>query len=187
MKEEIYVSVDIEADGPVPGKFSMLSLGAAAFKKDATLLDTFSVNLETLPDATQDPDTMQFWERNPEAWEQCHIDVKPPSIAMPEFRTWLEQLPGTPVFVGYPATFDWQFCHWYLVIFAGGDPMGFNAIDIKTYAMAMLKKDFKKTRKAKMPKRWFNPLKKHNHVAVDDAVEQGEIFIKMLAENTKEV
>jgi len=30
-KKEIYVSIDIEADGPIPGPYSMLSIGAVAF------------------------------------------------------------------------------------------------------------------------------------------------------------
>ena len=33
---EIYVSIDVEADGPIPGDHSMLSLGAAAFSADWT-------------------------------------------------------------------------------------------------------------------------------------------------------
>ena len=47
--DECYVSIDIEADGPVPGLHSMLSLGAAAFTSEGVLGDTFSVNLESAP------------------------------------------------------------------------------------------------------------------------------------------
>ena len=45
---EIYVSTDIEADGPIPGPHSMLSFGSAAYLPDKTVLATFSANLETL-------------------------------------------------------------------------------------------------------------------------------------------
>ena len=58
---EIYISTDIEADGPIPGLYSMLSLGAAAFKPDGAIEDEFSENLTCLPDATEDPDTMDWW------------------------------------------------------------------------------------------------------------------------------
>jgi hypothetical protein len=47
--QEIYVSTDIEADGPIPGPHSMLSLGSAAYTGEKQLLSTFSANLETLP------------------------------------------------------------------------------------------------------------------------------------------
>ncbi|MFZ5510660.1 MAG: hypothetical protein ACOZCP_11460, partial [Pseudomonadota bacterium] len=48
--QEIYVSTDIETDGPVAGKHSMLSLGSAAYLADKGLLSTFSANLEPLPE-----------------------------------------------------------------------------------------------------------------------------------------
>ena len=42
---EIYVSTDVEADGPIPGPNSMLSFGSAAYAADKTLIGTFSANL----------------------------------------------------------------------------------------------------------------------------------------------
>ena len=59
--EEIYVSVDIETDGPIPGDFSMLSLGSAAYNEAEELISTFSVNLAPMAGARQNPDTMKFW------------------------------------------------------------------------------------------------------------------------------
>ena len=69
--DECYVSIDIEADGPVPGLNSMLSLGAAAFTGDGALVDTFSANLEALPEAHEDPKTMRWWAEQPEAWARA--------------------------------------------------------------------------------------------------------------------
>ena len=51
--EEIYVSTDIETDGPAPGLNSMLSFGSAAFLGNKTLLTTFSANLEILEGAAE--------------------------------------------------------------------------------------------------------------------------------------
>ena len=65
---EIYVSTDIEADGPIPGPHSLLSLGSAAYQADKTLIATFSANLETLPDAQGDAQTMAWWQNQPAAW-----------------------------------------------------------------------------------------------------------------------
>ena len=56
--DEIYVSTDIETDGPVPGLNSMLSFGSAAYLADKTMISTFSANLEFLPGASGDPMTM---------------------------------------------------------------------------------------------------------------------------------
>ena len=65
---EIYVSTDCETDGPIPGPHSMLSFGSAAFTADKQLLSTFTANLETLPGASGHPDTMNWWQTQPEAW-----------------------------------------------------------------------------------------------------------------------
>jgi len=181
---EIYVSTDIEADGPIPGQNSMLSLGSAAFKPDKTMVGTFSANLKELPAAVQDKDTMSFWAKNPQAWEACHKDQADPARAMKNYVKWLKALPGKPVFVAYPAGFDFTYVYWYLMKFAGTSPFSFSALDIKTFAMAMLKKDFHWIRKKHMPKRWFDTSRK-THVALEDAIDQGLLFCNMLAENTR--
>lgn len=178
---EIYVSTDVEVDGPIPGPHSMLSFGSAAFLADKTLVSTFSANLELLPGATGHPDTMAWWAKHPEAWEACRKNLRDPAEAMAGYGAWLDALPAKPVFVGYPAAFDFMFVYWYLMRFAGRSPFSFSALDIKTMAMMMLGKEYQRITKRVMPKRWFDPLP-HSHVALDDAIEQGHLFCNMLAE-----
>lgn len=178
---EIYVSTDVEADGPIPGPHSMLSFASAAYLADKTLLATFSANLDTLPDASGHPDTMRWWSQNPTAWAACRSDCEPPLAAMKRYVDWLKALPGKPVFVGYPAAYDFLFVYWYLLRFAGESPFSHSALDIKTFAMALLNSDYREATKRNMPKTWFDSLP-HTHVALDDAVEQGALFCNMLAE-----
>ncbi len=187
-RREVYVSVDIEADGPIPGPHSMLSLGAAAFLVErggaappATRLGTFSVNLETLPGAAADPATLRWWRSQPAAWAACRIEPRPPAEAMADFTRWLGALPGRPVFVAYPAGFDFTFVYWYLVRFTGASPFSHAALDIKTMAMTLLGTPFRDTTKRTMPARWRGAAG-HSHVAVEDALEQGELFCQMLRE-----
>jgi DNA polymerase III alpha subunit (gram-positive type) len=182
--KEIYVSTDVETDGPIPGPHSMLSLGSAAYLADKTLVSTFSVNLETLPGAAGHPLTMEWWQTQPEAWEASRQNLLPPDEAMQQYLAWLELLPGKPVFVGYPAAFDFMFVHWYLVRFTGKSPFSHAALDIKSYAMAMLRKNFREVTKRTMPNRWFDKLP-HTHRALDDAIEQGALFCNMMAENIR--
>ncbi|MEE9159052.1 MAG: 3'-5' exoribonuclease [Gammaproteobacteria bacterium] len=180
---EIYVSTDCETDGPIPGPHSMLSFASAAFQPDGTLVSTFSANLNVLPGASGHPETMKWWQGQPTAWEACRKDTRPPEKVMPEYRAWLEALPARPVFIAYPAGFDFTFVYWYLMRFTGKSPFSHSALDIKTYAMALLRKDYRSSVKRAMPKRWFSK-RPHSHVALDDAIEQGELFCNMLAENT---
>jgi hypothetical protein len=181
---EIYVSTDVEADGPIPGPHSMLSFGSAAYLADKTLVATFTANLETLPGAAGHPDTMAFWASNPAAWAACRRDLRKPEEAMLAYVAWLDSLEGTPVFVGFPASFDFMFVYWYLIRFAERSPFSFAALDIKTMAMMMLRKDFRLCTKRNFPKRWFDDLP-HTHVALDDAIEQGATFCNMLAESRR--
>lgn len=180
--QEIYVSTDVETDGPIPGINSMLSFGSAAYIADKTLLGTFSVNLDTLPEATSDPGTMAWWLTQPKAWQACRENTQSPEQAMKDYVVWLKALPGRPIFVGYPAGFDFTYIYWYLLRFAGESPFSYSALDIKTYAMAMLKKEYRRSTKRNMPKHWFDPMP-HTHIALDDAIEQGALFCNMLAEN----
>jgi hypothetical protein len=182
---EIYVSTDVESDGPIPGPYSMLSFASAAYSSDKRLVSTFTANLETLPGATADPSTMEFWGAHREAWERCRVDPQPPERAMADYLKWLEALPGKPVFVAYPAGYDFLFVYWYLIRFAGRSPFSHSALDIKTYAMAMLKRPYRDCVKRAMPRRWFDPHP-HTHVALDDAIEQGALFCNMLAEHTRQ-
>ena len=179
--DEIYVSTDVETDGPIPGPYSMLSFGSAAYLADKTLLGTFEANLETLPGARSHPRAMAFWEAHPEAWAACREDPQPPEVVMPNYVAWVKALPGKPVFIAWPATFDFLFMYWYMIRFAGESPFGHSGLDIRTYAMAVLGEPWGRSTKRRLPRGWFDKLP-HTHRALDDAIEQGALFCNMLAE-----
>jgi hypothetical protein len=186
MRSEIYFSIDIESDGPIPGPHSMLSLGAVAFHENGTVLGSFSVNFELLEGATGHPETMAWWAtQDPEIWAAGRVDPKSPETAMRHFSQWVAvvcaQNKGKPVCVAYPAGFDFTFVHWYFMRFTEVNPFSFACIDIKSYAMAVLGTSFRQTTKSEMPKAWFEGLPPHTHRAVDDALEQGQLFMAMRA------
>ena len=181
---EIYVSTDVETDGPIPGPNSMLSFASAAYRPDKKLVSTFTANLELLPGASGEARTMDWWRQRPEAWAATRQNLEAPEATMPRYLRWVKDLLGKPVFVAYPAGFDFLFVYWYLIRFAGESPFSFSALDIKTYAMALLGCEYRDAVKRNMPQRWFDPHK-HTHVALDDAIEQGALFCNMLAERVE--
>ncbi len=183
--KETFISVDIEADGPIPGPHSMLSLGAVAFDADGNELSSFSVNLQTLPAASGHPETMKWWRTQPTAWAAHRVDVEDPETALPRFAAWAQAQPGKPVFVGYPVVFDFMFVHWYLHRFTGGSPFSHSALDMKTLAMSLLGGHFREATKRHMPRAWFPAAVTHSHIAIDDAREQGLLFIAMLKESRR--
>ena len=182
---EIYVSVDVETDGPIPGPHSMLSLGTAAYLVSGVskqLVATFEAVLDTLPGAAGHPETMAWWSKHPEAWADARRDPRPPEVVMPEYAAWIKGLPGQPVFVAWPLGFDFTFVYWNFFRFTGTKPFEHNGIDMRSYAMAMLGGEYRKNGKHRLPERWKDPLP-HTHRALDDAIEQGALFCNMLIEN----
>jgi len=182
MTIEIYVSTDIETDGPIPGPHSMLSIGSAAYTPDKELIATFSANLKPLPGAKGHPATMKWWSENPAAWAACQENPKQPLEIMQSYHDWIQALPGKPIFVGYPATFDFMFVYWYLINFVGDSPFNHSAIDIKSYTMAFLQRNYQDSGKQDLPPEWLEEMPL-THVALDDAIQQGQLFCNLLQNN----
>lgn len=182
---EIYISTDIETDGPIPGPHSLLSFASVATDESGNILGEFEANLFNLPGAAPHPETAQFWKENPEAFAATRTNLRPPQEAMQDYTKWLNALPGKPAFVAYPAGFDFTFMYWYLVKFTGSSPFSFSAVDMKTMAMVLLGTEYRRSTKRVIPRKWFSPTQKHTHVALDDAREQSHLFHQMLKESHK--
>ena len=188
--KEVYISCDVEADGPYPGDYSMLNFGCASFKlirkNPLEPLDTFSINLYPLLNAKQHPKTMKFWDDNIEVYRYITQNQIEPNKAMDLFRNWINKQSGTPALVEYPGGWDFMYIYWYLMKFGGYSPFSFKSIGIATLAFAMLKdKRYRRTVKRNMPKHWFKNTKKHTHQGLDDAIGQGQQFMIMLIDNLK--
>ena len=174
MKPERYFSVDIESSGPIPGKYSMLSLGACVVGNPE---NTFYVELKPI---SKDfiPDALTVSGFDLDRLEQLG---EPPMEAMKKFRSWVETAAADhkAVFVGFNACYDWQFVNWYLESFAVGNPFGFGGIDIKSYYMGLRGLPWSKTTSSQLPPE-FQPDVPQTHNALDDARAQASIFQKLL-------
>ncbi|MBX9763862.1 MAG: 3'-5' exonuclease [Pseudomonadaceae bacterium] len=174
---ELYVSVDVETSGPVPGIYSLLSIGACLVTEPAS-----SIYLELQPDGIQ---------HDPEAVAVTGLDLTrleseglAPQVAMLKLEQWLAQVcPADQkvVFVGLNTPFDWSFINYYFHKYAGANPFGFTAIDMKAYYMGSTGCRWKETKSSHMTAR-LKPQSSPNHNALDDARFQAELFALMLAD-----
>ncbi len=184
---ELYISCDIEADGPCPGLFSMLSFGLAAFTVDKCLVGTFSRNLELLDGADTDERTMRWWAQpeQAEAFKRSREGLVSPRAAMVECKMWLEEMRrfGKPLVCGAPSGFDFTFMYYYFQRFVGESPIGFASLDLRSYAAAVMKRQYRHVGKRQYPAEWIDDNLPHTHVALDDAIEQGCILINMMRAN----
>lgn len=178
----LYLSVDIEADGPIPGPYSMLSIGAVAVTIDCKILGSFSANLAPLLHASQHVETMKIWEKYPDAWDEATREPRDPAAAMKDYRKFIDGLPNRPIFMGYPASFDHAFHRWYLVRYTGDDPCGQHALDLKTLGATLLKVPYRDACRANFTSRWYNGTSEHSHIALTDAIFQAILGVNMLRE-----
>ncbi|MBM3254473.1 MAG: 3'-5' exonuclease [Candidatus Omnitrophica bacterium] len=173
-KPELYISVDVETSGPIPGEFSLLSLGACVVGQPSK---TFYAELKPLNDNFD----KKALEVSDLSMEELRIKGEKPAEAFARFEKWIKEVSGEnrPIFVAFNATFDWMFTHWYFIRFLGHDPFGISGLDIKAYFMGKHKALWGETVKKKV-RLHYPPKTAHTHNALDDAIEQAEIFEKML-------
>ncbi len=171
---EVYVSVDIEAAGPIPGEYSMLSLGAClVIAPKVTFYAEFKpINNHFVPAALKVGGL---------TLEQLTATGHNPVEAMRAFHNWVREAANsrTPVFVGFNASFDWAFVNWYFHVFMGENPFGIGALDIKAYYMGLSGCLWQETTSSHLPQQ-FQPPHHLTHNALDDAIMQAQIFKKLL-------
>jgi ribonuclease T len=168
---EMYVSVDVEAAGPIPGEFSLLSIGACAVD-DASR--TFACELRPINN-NADPNALRVAGLSLETLAATGLA---PQEAMKRFADWAEALIESDdklIFVGFNAPFDWSFVNYYFYRFLGRNPFGFMALDIKSYYMGLTGCRWSDTRSSQMAARL--KAKSHgDHSALHDALYQAELF-----------
>jgi hypothetical protein len=155
-----YISVDVEADGPCPGLFSMVSFGAVHVHSGASFYG------QTKPITNNyDPQALAVSGHSREE----HSSFEHPSVVMAEFEKWITQFEGRPVFISDNPAFDWQFINYYFHRFTGKNPFGWSARrigDIYAGCYKSMQKPWKQNRKTK-----------HTHHPVDDARGNAEAFL----------
>jgi DNA polymerase III alpha subunit (gram-positive type) len=178
--KELYFSCDVEADGPLPGKHSMLSIGAVAIDERGEALDEYYATLKEMPGTSPYPDTEHFWKAYPYAYDKARENPRDPELVMSEFSRWIKSFGAEKnVFVAHPAVFDYAFINHYFITFLGRNPFSFNVIDIRSMVAGLLGSGFTDSGMDSTPIEWRSRLP-HTHVAIDDAKQQGELFSAVL-------
>lgn len=180
INNEIYISVDVETSGPVPGEFSLLSVGACLVQNP-----TKSIYIELQPDSLRhDAEALAVTGLSLEHLEQHGF---PPIKAMKHLSEWIntvKQPEMKVIFVGLNAPFDWSFINYYFHKYLGDNPFGFTAIDIKAYYMGLTGCSWSETKSSRMIE-ILHPVSQPSHNALDDARFQAELFALMMTEVRK--
>ncbi|OGG54534.1 hypothetical protein A3C20_04370 [Candidatus Kaiserbacteria bacterium RIFCSPHIGHO2_02_FULL_55_25] len=186
---QIFIVIDIEADGPSVGLNSMLSLAAVATTEKEEV-SRFYRKLATLPNASADPTVTEWWKRHQEAWKEATTDSQPPKHVMTEFYNWVTELGREAIFVSNPVSLDYTFVSWYLSRFASANPFkneknSIRSLDIKSYVAGKFGFTFDNSRRIHWPKELTKDMPEHTHNALDDAVGYAVVLRKLIAMSNK--
>jgi len=120
MPSELFVSIHVHVDGPIPGPHSLLTLASTAYTAGGRPTSTFVATLRELPGAAPDPAAMHDWRDRAEEWLSTRRASRPPALAIADHVRWVCDLPGRATLV--TDTLDHLFLYWYLQRFSGHWP-----------------------------------------------------------------
>jgi hypothetical protein len=160
-----FVMVDVEADGPIPGDYSMVSFGAVIVEPG--LARSFYGRLKPISEVWV-PDALEVSGHTRE--ETLAFDE--PKLVMAQFAEWLKQnVKRRPQFISDNNGFDWQFINWYFHHFLGDNPFGHSSSNLGSLYKGLVKDVFQN----------FKHLRRteHTHHPVDDAKGNAEAMLHM--------
>ncbi len=157
--------VDIESDGPIPGRYSMICFGAVVVEPG--LSRTFYGRLK--------PISAEWVEESLRVsgfTREVVLDFDDPTEVMRAFAAWLSGLRTKRLtFISDNNGFDWQFINWYFHQFLGKNPFGFSSQNLGSLYKGLAKDTFVT----------FKHLRRtaHTHHPVDDARGNAEALLHM--------
>jgi DNA polymerase III epsilon subunit-like protein len=163
-----YVMVDVEADGPAPGLYSLVSIGAVIV---APALDqTFYGQLRPITDAWV-PEALAISGFT----RDQHLGFDDPAEVMARFADWIAAHGGKrPMFISDNNGFDWSFINYYFHRFTQKNPFGHSSSNLGSLYKGVVKDAFAS----------FKHLRTtaHTHHPVDDARGNAEALLRIKRE-----
>ena len=163
-----YIMVDVEADGPIPGDYSMISFGAIVV--EPSLNKTFYAQLKPISEKWI-PEALQVSGFTREET----LTFEEPRTIMEKFALWIEaESSGRSLFISDNNGFDWQFINWYFHHFCQKNPFGHTSSNLGSLYKGLLKDTFVN----------FKHLRKteHTHNALDDVRGNAEALLQLKQE-----
>jgi DNA polymerase III epsilon subunit-like protein len=160
-----FIVVDVEADGAIPGKYSMVSFGAIIV--EPSLSKTFYGETKPISE-NYNPESLAISGKSREE----HLSFEDPSIVMNKFSLWMkENSKGKPIFISDNVAFDWQYINYYFHFFTGENPFGYSGRRIGDLYCGLVKDTYATWKHLR-----DTP---HDHNPVNDAKANAEVLLKM--------
>lgn len=160
-----YISCDVESDGPIPGKYSMVCFGAVIVEPN--LDKTFYGKTRPISDLWI-PESLSISGFS----REDHLTFDDPKIVLTGFADWIDaNSKGRPIFIADNNGFDFAWINYYMWYYIGRNPFGYSSRRISDMwcgynnNMYAKWKHFRKTN--------------HSHDPVADAIGNAEALFEM--------
>ena len=193
--DPVYVVTDIEVDGPTPGENSMLSFASVAVDATGDEVDEFQAVLGALDGAKSDPYTMAWFKSQPDALVAATLNPRPAAEVISRYIGWVRTLPGDPIFVAHPISFDGLWMDFYLRRFANvrlmkgpwiGERLFFaGGLCLRSFAAGKLGWPIWDCHPERYPSDWLGHHS-HSHRAIDDARAYANLLITLMAQSSEQ-
>jgi DNA polymerase III alpha subunit (gram-positive type) len=160
-----YFMIDVEADGPVPGPYSMISFGAVVVEPGLSRI--FYGRLRPISDNYLEDHLAVTGLSRAEV-----LTFDEPQTVMHNFDQWISQhKKGKAMFISDNTGFDWMFISWYFHTFLGHNPFWHDSIDLGSLYKGLVADTFQN----------FKHLRdtQYTHNPVDDAKGNAEALLKI--------
>jgi DNA polymerase III epsilon subunit-like protein len=181
MMNSLFISIDIESDGPIPGEYSMLSLGACVVDNPD---QTFYIELKPIS-VTFQVEALEVSGLNRRKLESSGVD---PVHALRSFESWVQEVSGEakPVFLANNVGFDWMFVCWYFWHFLGRNPFGHSSCDLRSYVMGAFGSTWEESSLKRLPTS-IGLTEALTHNALEDALAQAPILERVNTERQERI
>lgn len=161
--------IDVETDGPIPGDYSMIMLGAVKVQESLPSAPTFLGKLRPISDKMWDSEALKITNLTRE--ETLAFDN--PKDVMTAFYGWVKvhNEGKRAMFFSDNNGFDYMFVAWYLYHFLGYSPFGHSSTNLGSLYKGLIKTTFKNFKHLRVTK--------HTHNPVDDAMGNAEALLHM--------
>lgn len=160
-----YIMVDVETDGPIPGDYSLISLGAVLVSPelDQTFFAQFRpISEQYVPQAL----AVSGYSR------EETLGFADPKTSIQTFKDWLSEVcKDRPIFISDNNGFDWMFVCWYFHHFLGENPFGHSSQNLGSLYKGLVKDTFSNFKHLR--------ITPHTHHPVDDAKGNAEALLEM--------
>lgn len=160
-----YIVVDVETDGPIQGRNSMVCFGAVIV--EPSLKKTFYGKVRPISDE-YDPESLSISGFSREE----HLTFEDPAEVMKQFAEWInENTVNKPILISDNNGYDAAWINWYFLTYYGSNPFGWSSRRIGDLYCGLKKN-------SKSQWKWLRDAP-HNHNPVSDALGNAQVLLKM--------